>query len=194
MATAKENKVILWAGLGVGVAALIIAYLNYIKSPQAVSSPQGFSLDLPSGSVPQPQTYQPATFNIPGLISTGSNPAANPGTTALTLSFPGGDALQPYGAPQLIPNNGVGGCGCNASDSLGPCTTPGATVNAFGDPATAAAALFANLGPSITDAFDVGQQIREEQNLELLASGSSALYVPPAPKPNLGALASIFGG
>lgn len=184
----RTDKLVMWGGLAVGVGALIVAILNLMNGPSVASTPQGMTLNIPGGGS-GPGNYQPATFNIPGLHTTGSTTKTNPGTTSLVFSFPVTNTTNNAG-------NGKDCCaGCGSSTGVDGCSSPGATTAAFGDPATAAASIWANMGPAMLAAFNIGQQIRQEQNWNLLSAtgdaGGNALYTSPLPGPSVGGL---FGG
>lgn len=184
-----NQKILAYGALGLAAAGLVVAWLNYKATGQLSLSPQGPTINLPPAAGAQ-TALGPPVFNLPVFTPDptaigGSGNQANPGSSVI-FNFPPPPAAIGVNAPTTTAQvSGAHACACSTNDAVAsPCNTgPGNTVSAFGDPAAAAAAIGANLGPTITAAFQAGEQLRHEQNLALMANfpTGSAIYVPPGP-------------
>lgn len=146
-----DERFVLWGGLGVAIVGVIIAYLNFVRKPQVNSSPQGFTLSLAPGTFLGTSQMQPAQAITPSANTTGSSYQPSPGTTAV-FNIPPPQLVTPVN-PWTGSQTPSSGCGCGSADGTSACNAPGATTQAFGSPADAAAALFAGLGPAMHEAI-----------------------------------------
>lgn len=182
-----NQKFLAYGALGLAAVGVLVGWLNYKATGQLALTPQGPTINLPGGSTAPPP---PPAFVFPTFTPTydtigGSGGVQNPGNSVI-FNFPPPPAAIGMASPSMTAQiSGAHACACGTNDGVAsPCNSgPGNTVAAFGDPASAAAAIGANLGPTITAAFNAGEQLRHEQNLALMANfpTGSAIYVPPGP-------------
>ena len=183
-----NERVVTWLGLGVAVATLGVGYLAYRNSARVKSTPQGFVIESPQNPAAGASYSAPTYILASPPLNSGSSQQTNPGTSvAINFTNPA-TPVAATGAGALGTASAAGPCcgACGSSNGVtGPCNPGSANINAYGSPADAAVAMFQNLGPAITAAFNAGEQIRREQALNMYANnptgaGVSMLTIPPA--------------
>lgn len=165
-----DEKIVLYLGFGLAVAALAYMVLNRQQTP--VANPAGgFTLNLPSSSA-TPPTYTPSSYTFE-LPSGQSNPLSNPGSSVVFGFLPASTAPQPGSADGGV----TAPCGCPTGST--------GTTGAYGTEGDAASILapfiqrLANelpTGISSPGIFDPGAQNASQAELSVFKQQQAAIF------------------